>query len=910
MTAAAKTNQLSDKLVADLETLGAVWKQNKKIETVAFQCFEKEDDPYSYALDLIVNTGDFYKSKPGTLACAIMSAFYEWTKKRAVLNLPFALKNKAFQTVLKQKHQTLIKLVIKAYRIDEDAGYFMETIEKLLAEQKFNEAYHCALAMNLQEMFTLDQIVLPLIFQDKWGLVTDFVKDYPELKLGLASTIDSVCSNREDIEKLASTLRMSDVKRSRLDPRWLQKVLWNILKKCDISLEKCPNLHHIKSRGALKYLMYKKFTEQNISADSWEELAIDCVRDDIELRKEMLVLLISYNDSATALKMTERLNIPYEHWPETLRYYKESNTGAFETDQTTEVWDLEMDNPRQPVDYLTLEIDPSAVHVIETVQQFVVCFTDIIENYSVVGVDAEWKPSFGIASEKLSLLQLGLPDKIFLIDFLSLSPCLEDHHLDLLFGNFLANPDILKLGYGISTDLKMLMKYCHGKRKFQHRNVLDVGLFVDVLQKKYPATITAVKNSTVEVDDSVKGLSRLCHVILGKPLRKCEQFSDWEKRPLRDSQVLYAALDAHCLLKIYEALCSIMYTAGLDVKIAVDDFLCGRWKVPVVKGPPKTKAEKRALKVKKQPQPSTSTAVAKEPVAIKDFKVVVDNMLQGLGRYLRIYGADVAILENDNEHTDCVKVAFAEKRVILSNGAPFHQIRSHVPEDMCLCVPGTLDAKEQTKFVFNHFNVQLSEEDIFSRCTICNGDAYMEIPSERLRLLWLMNSSSSAPSYQNDAHLNSVLYNNYCKKMQPGVSIHMENMSHSLFDKVEYFLVCTKCGKVYWEGSHHIRIKESFSNMIPTIMGNDVISEEISGFEHPTDQTIERLSLTDCNEVSGSQCGKSSDITSASKKFSGDDDLSPDVYSDDVQSYALKPGITSFDEDLYDDDSDFIVFNS
>lgn len=39
-----------------------------------------------------------------------------------------------------------------------------------------------------------------------------------------------------------------------------------------------------------------------------------------------------------------------------------------------------------------------------------------------------------------------------------------------------------------------------------------------------------------------KGLSLLVHHVLGKPLDKTEQLSNWEKRPLREEQILYAGL--------------------------------------------------------------------------------------------------------------------------------------------------------------------------------------------------------------------------------------------------------------------------------------------------------------------------------------------------------------------------------
>ena len=47
-------------------------------------------------------------------------------------------------------------------------------------------------------------------------------------------------------------------------------------------------------------------------------------------------------------------------------------------------------------------------------------------------------------------------------------------------------------------------------------------------------------------------LSDLCMQLLGKPLNKAEQTSDWSKRPLTASKMEYAALDAWVCVELYK----------------------------------------------------------------------------------------------------------------------------------------------------------------------------------------------------------------------------------------------------------------------------------------------------------------------------------------------------------------------
>ncbi|RCN43410.1 hypothetical protein ANCCAN_10601 [Ancylostoma caninum] len=221
----------------------------------------------------------------------------------------------------------------------------------------------------------------------------------------------------------------------------------------------------------------------------------------------------------------------------------------------------------------------------------------------IVGLDAEW--SAYVANSRATILQLSLRDRIFIIDLenrVELPASALREFFDLLF----LDKGILKLGFQFNEDLvQMRAAVPHCRALFEPENVVCVGRMVAellerteklkdcdvVLNEVLPPApksdeVEQPENTEDEVENPVdtnssqpkspqgesvmqrtvnRGLSYMCERVLGRPLDKTEQCSVWDRRPLRSSQLRYAAMDAYCLVLIYDVCCR--WAQRLDVSI-------------------------------------------------------------------------------------------------------------------------------------------------------------------------------------------------------------------------------------------------------------------------------------------------------------------------------------------------------
>jgi ribonuclease D len=145
----------------------------------------------------------------------------------------------------------------------------------------------------------------------------------------------------------------------------------------------------------------------------------------------------------------------------------------------------------------------------------------------VVAIDTE-ADSFYHYFDKTCLVQIATRQRTYLVDPLALGGPAELAPL----APVLASPDIRKVFHAAEYDIYVLKRDCG----FSFTNLFDTMVSAQLLG--YPSI----------------GLAALAERHFGVSLPKDEQRSDWSARPLRDSQLTYAAADVTYLIPLAEKL--------------------------------------------------------------------------------------------------------------------------------------------------------------------------------------------------------------------------------------------------------------------------------------------------------------------------------------------------------------------
>ncbi|XP_063065810.1 exonuclease mut-7 homolog [Engraulis encrasicolus] len=659
-------------------------------------------------------------------------------------------------------------------------------------QRAFREAAILATKLNLQEHLDMEKMCVPLVLLDKLPLAESYVKLHPHLQEALVSMLDSWCSPHFKLDTLRSrfsTVHLSKHQCDQLQPKLLIKHVFRLMDKFNVDPARCSNSVYKRKLDSLRFLMAMHFKEGRMSEENWSDHVQTMVEGSIDLQVYVVELVVRYGSLQQAAEWARYYKLPRNRLPfgvaDTIQTLPPSHSGL----PVSVCEDSWYPSPADAQRYYQLPVAPGNVHFLSSLAQLEQCRHAVMQPGVVVGVDMEWRAGFGTGGrvQRVALIQLAVSGSVFLLDLCAARFSQEPITIQLI-RDLLSHRDILKLGYGMSGDVRSLVStwaelseqpiklqgmldllYVHQKLQMGRRGVAGGRRSVEV----HESVCVCEGECVCGLQQSVcvsgggggggeKGLSLMVQQVLGRPLDKQEQLSNWERRPLRQKQIRYAAADAYCLLDVFNALQKDPAHYGLPSDIRSIGPAPPQRKEDKIKDKSRKGRHKKNLSESELSKPadchpegkvelnhegeeSTKGEVSSPQSELQnqgewegpwllpgELRVVCDNMLQGLGRYLRCLGVDTLILENTDDHKVAAKLARTQDRVILTSGQPYQTLKSQVGEGRCLSLDCSERARDQAVTVMSHFHVRATHTDIFSRCQACNNDEYLRVPQSNM----------------------------------------------------------------------------------------------------------------------------------------------------------------------------------
>ncbi|KAG1971128.1 exonuclease mut-7 [Pimephales promelas] len=836
------------------EHLWSLWNRKEQEELRQFLAcsFSQMQEPMSGLLDLLEGCVSVQKGKTTSPNQLILSEFMRWRtcNPQASLNVLTEEERLRVQqqalSLLTDSHPGLMDPLLELYQLSSlKKPLLLEHVYLLQDLRCFKEALVFSVKVELQKDLDMEKMCVPVILLDKLSLAELYVRDHPELQRRLLALLDSWCDPGFSMQALLSQypfLVLSKHQTDQIQPKLLSKHVFRLMEKFCIDPGLCSNSVYKRKLDSLRFLMYKTFVEKGMSEENWRDHVQAMIEGNLELQVQLVQLLVKHCSLQTAAQWAAHYSVPRNRLP----------IGVWDKIQSLSPKELEMCAVSGPPEswtplqsdqekYYQIPLARENVHFVETLDKVKQCREAVLKPGCVVGIDMEWRAGFGTVSPQcVALIQLALQEQVFLLDICA--HAISHHSITVDFIRaLLSDKSIIKLGYGMSGDLRSLGRANEDGRS-SGPSPRPSGASAVPLGNKGCRSVEVCEGP------AEKGLSLLVQQVLGKPLNKTEQLSNWERRPLRTSQLRYAAADAYCLLNVYLVLSGDPKAYGLP------EDLCSIPSAQLAK----SREEKKPKGKNKQSKRREARQKANEPQSVEndcfkypeyqgptitppELRVVCDNMLQGLGRFLRCLGVDVKMLENTDDHKVAAELARAEGRVILTAGQPYQTLRSQVGEGRCLILDCSEKARDQAVHVLRHFHVRLTPSDIFSRCQACNCNEYFKLSREDMtRMMKERGLLQDIVSKQDDCEPQDETQEDYnswrppeapeftphCRwaprtAMDPqtfrfpsGAEVQLETVPPGLLPRIPVYFICTGCGKVFWEGTHYDRVLSQFQKVL------------------------------------------------------------------------------------------------
>ena len=777
------------------------------------------------------------------------------------------LQDQALLRFTRQPNVSVLRLAVSVFDLAARAPRYEPWVARLCAEGQYKAACDAAVCLELHDVFPIHHFCVPLLLQDNCSTMETYLNVSPKAAEKLINFLDNLTEdNCEKVSELIERYpKVKPIGANKLSHKPLDKMIRKFAEKWAIAQSSYPKSADRWAKVDLYYWIKQMFgyEENNLPLVNWREIIEKKVGDSQVLKEKLVADLYSFDIGEA------------NYWA---KKYGIDDQIVTEVEDEEENWEEDVDQPSQPSpttatvhdihlksvlksvsvsedsdreEYLKLPFPEDNIILVTTRGAFLQFLKTLQSSEErIIGMDAEFMSTRG--EQNLSLIQVSLSSSTFLLDW-EVLPCQfeDEDYRDFKRSLFLKDKTII-VGFGILGDVRLLEKASSHLEDLSKecKNLLDLE-----------SVKTSLMNLLRVEKSPLRGLAGLCKSVLGKPLSKAEQIGDWSKRPLRRSQLVYAALDAWVCVEIFRMLQEKAKLQNLEK--AFDDIVAKELnKVQLKKEEKKSKEKKirdrdgnRAELEKTVPdlmEPLLKAASEPGTVAL-----VCDNMLQGLCRKLRMFGVDCLALDNGQDHLDCVTLAQgAVTRYVVSRGSAAAKIAKQLAPGHTLSIRSD-DLALQVEEVFRYFNIVVSDSDLFSRCVLCNGGHYYQLSRAQLTQIsdnilrrkhlktnkiyhvddfeedfnddldgFLSEESDEEPCLgarsrghdekdEGGARWQVVpvvsamtgadragRVNMATGRTEEEVSLQVESLARATLDKYPQFWVCGQCGKIYFEGSH------------------------------------------------------------------------------------------------------------
>jgi len=427
------------------------------------------------------------------------------------------------------------KFLVEAFKLDQPNLMLVQKIAKQhLCENNLNKFFLYHELFNLHDPEVTEKVFVPAVAKGDFPSVLRYINNSEVCQVHLMEVVDRLSVDTYYLNSFRHIPANTGFIKS------LEKFLTNTLKRKypeSYSKAKLPGVNRVKILKTIEYLLINYYWKKNdfIIGSSLEDLVFRYIGHNYEMLRAIANSVHGkFKDKTRASLLIQSFESGHRKhavW----RNDQEKPVGSHQVKLTIPIENVVMiDNPQKLQDCLDNHFlkhkDPN--------------------NLLPVGFDAEWisSPS-DMTEEDLGLIQLAVGDHVFLIDFLQFQLDGQLDSLNKFVRHIFHSDHILPLSFGTCGDRKVLGSYFPNSLWSKDTN------FIDFMQVRGSVEFDEVcgEDSAVcpHTGKKLQGLGRFCNQVLGKSVNKNYQISDWLRRPLRQNQIIYAAVDAHCLLLAY-----------------------------------------------------------------------------------------------------------------------------------------------------------------------------------------------------------------------------------------------------------------------------------------------------------------------------------------------------------------------